>query len=203
MALPSWTLLGSAAALAAVPLLWVLLHRGARRRREQEGSTDGFLLLFALLCALGTLWLGGVSLVRQQREARELAESDAVPVELQRCRITRQRPAGRTGGWSHELSCDVVHRARDASAHEHVLVAGYPPSRAPLERWRDRHPPGTVIELRQATGDPERLTGFAEQVPAATTTARGAARQSLLLAVVGFLLFVASRLVVARRLAAR
>jgi hypothetical protein len=203
MVLLSWQMLASAVALAAVPLLWVLLHRGERRRREQEGRTDGMLLLFALLCALGALWLGGVSLVRQQREARERAGSDAVSVEMQRCRITRQRPAGRTGGWSHELSCDVAHRARDGSAHAHVMTAGYPPSRASLERWRDRHPPGTMIELRQSSGDPERLTGFAEQVPSATTTARGAARQSLLFAAVGFLLFVASRLVVARRLAAR
>ena len=187
----------ASAVLAALPLVWLLRHRGARRDRAGEGKLDGLLLLGALVLAVFALFMAGTSLVRRPREARIAAEWQAVEATVGSCTVTERRTSGRTGGRSQELSCTVRLAAADGAV-ERTLTAGYPSRRSTYDRWIAAHPAGSTITLLRDPRAPATVVGL-DLIAPSTTTARAAADQALRFAAVAAALFALSRLVVARR----
>ena len=185
-------------AMAATPVIWVWRNRGGRRRRHTEGRADGFLLLFSLFVSLGALVMAAASVSRLRAEARDAAASRPVTVRIERCTI-QSRTSG-MGIWSapsHELTCDVRLPLAQREVGRQVS-AGFPSSDAAVRQWIAYHPPGSPLVLRQAISDPAVLSGFELVVPSTTTAAAGA-RTSVTFGMVGALLFLSARFIVAHR----
>ena len=190
-------LLAVGVVLALVPLVWVVQHRG-RRRRELEGRADGILLLGALLGSAFAIFMATTGVVRAVREARREDDWEPVDVRLERCAVGEHRAGGRGGGTVHELSCAVRYTVHGRSL-ERTLTAGYPSRPSAYDGWLRDHPAGSSLSLRHDPRDPGVLDGLSTVAPA-TTTARSAAGQSRTFAVVALVLFLASRAVARRRI---
>lgn len=178
-------------ALAATPVAWVIRHRGPRRRKAEEGTSDGLLLLFALVLGAFGAWMAVVAGTRAIGEARLQARWRPAPVTIEACRVTESRAHS---GPSHALSCTV----RDASGRVEEVRAGSPRRRAGYDAWMAAHPAGSPLRLHRDPRDPSSLAGFAALVPA-TTTADAAARDALRFGAAAALLLALSRAVVRRR----
>ena len=187
------------AAMAVVPILWVVRH-ARRRRREHEGVGDGMLLLASLLCALAALTMTGVAVARESRARRDSVASRPIAVVIDACGVTEQRTGGSRSTRSHEIWCDVSYPA-DAPTRRTTVRAGYPASRAGFDAWIASHPPGSTIRLRQPDRAGAALEGLAELVPA-TTTAHHASRMASTIGLLGCALLALSRWVVFRRVRA-
>lgn len=186
-------------ALAALPVGWVVRHRGTRRDRAGEGKVDGILMLGALVLAAFALVLAVVAVVRERREAQVAAGWRPITARLERCAVAERRGGGRGGARAYELACT----ARVTVAGQptvRTVSAGFPPRRAAYDAWVAAHPPGSAIRLWQDPRDPTALVGLA-QLASGTTTAAAASTRALTFAVVSAALFGTARLVARRRAA--
>ena len=150
-------------------MLWVALHRGARRNRSGEGAASGITLLVSLLLAFAAWFFSGVAAIRLRDEREVMRSTVRVEATIEQCGITETRSGGRNASRVHGLWCNVRVKGTSNDAPT-IVTTGFITRRARYERWQEAHPPGSTIGLRMSTDAGRTLLGFDQVAPSSTTS---------------------------------